>query len=144
MVTMDILKTFNDDDLRNIGIDKFGPRKKILNSIIPSCHFCRNCFIGHKRFESLGKCPINKYLFWMKTSTTLSALEKSCTTRMKYHYPMFMGGLLTEEFEKEVEEWITSGYFEKLYYDQEIKELERVEKLNSIYECIANMFETLE
>ena len=32
-VTMDILKTFNDDDLRNIGIDKYGPRKKILNSI---------------------------------------------------------------------------------------------------------------
>ena len=32
-VTMDILKTFNDDDLRNIGITKYGPRKKILNSI---------------------------------------------------------------------------------------------------------------
>ena len=32
-VTMDILKTFNDDDLKNIGIDKYGPRKKILNSI---------------------------------------------------------------------------------------------------------------
>ena len=32
-VTMDILLTFNDDDLKNIGIDKYGPRKKILNSI---------------------------------------------------------------------------------------------------------------
>ena len=32
-VTMDILKTFNDDHLKNIGIDKYGPRKKILNSI---------------------------------------------------------------------------------------------------------------
>ena len=32
-VTMDILKTFNHDDLRNIGIAKYGPRKKILNSI---------------------------------------------------------------------------------------------------------------
>ena len=32
-VTMDILMTFNDDDLRNIGITKYGPRKKILNSI---------------------------------------------------------------------------------------------------------------
>ena len=29
-VTMDILKTFNDDDLKNIGIDKYGPRKQIL------------------------------------------------------------------------------------------------------------------
>ena len=32
-VTMDILKTFNDDDLKNIGIDKYGPRKQILNAI---------------------------------------------------------------------------------------------------------------
>jgi len=32
-VTMDILKTFNHDDLRNIGITKYGPCKKILNSI---------------------------------------------------------------------------------------------------------------
>ena len=32
-VTMDILKTFNEDDLKNIGIDKYGPRKQILNSI---------------------------------------------------------------------------------------------------------------
>ena len=32
-VTMDILKTFNDEDLKNIGIDKYGPRKQILNSI---------------------------------------------------------------------------------------------------------------
>jgi len=32
-VTMDILKKFNEDDLKNIGIDKYGPRKQILSSI---------------------------------------------------------------------------------------------------------------
>ena len=32
-VTMDILKTFNDDDLKNIGIDRYGPLKQVLNSI---------------------------------------------------------------------------------------------------------------
>jgi len=32
-VTMDILKTFKEEDLKNIGIDKYGPRKQILNSI---------------------------------------------------------------------------------------------------------------
>ena len=30
---MDILKTFNDDDLKNIGIYKYGALKQILNSI---------------------------------------------------------------------------------------------------------------
>ena len=77
---------------------------KLLQSIIPSCNPCRNCFKGHQKFESLGNCPIDRYLFWMKTSTTLSTSEKACTTRLKYHYPMFMGGLHKEEFEKEIDE----------------------------------------
>jgi len=32
-ITMDDLKTFNDDDLKSIGITKFGPRRRILNAI---------------------------------------------------------------------------------------------------------------
>ena len=37
-VTMDILKKFNEDDLKNIGIDKYGPRKQILSSIVSLEH----------------------------------------------------------------------------------------------------------
>jgi len=32
-VTMDMLKTFTDDDLKSIGVTKFGQRRKILNAI---------------------------------------------------------------------------------------------------------------
>ena len=36
-ITMDVLKTFTDDDLKSIGISKFGPRRKILNALSTMC-----------------------------------------------------------------------------------------------------------
>ena len=36
-ITMDVLKTFTDDDLKSIGITKFGPRRKILNALSTMC-----------------------------------------------------------------------------------------------------------
>ena len=51
-VTMDILKTFNDDDLKNIGIDKFGPRKHILNSLASLEH--QGKIIYSNYFETLA------------------------------------------------------------------------------------------
>ena len=77
----------------------------------------------------------------MKTSATLSETEKSCRTRLKEHYPEFIGGLHSEEFVKEIEEWMASGYYEKML-EKELKEYQELEALNDICECIAIMFES--
>ena len=131
-----------EDDLNNINIKvesfKFQLKSmpnslqdKLMKSIIPACYFCRNCFNGYSKFESIGNCPVDRYLFWMKTSVTLSATKGSCKERMKYHYPMFMSGLHYEDFEKEDEEQMKQ-------YEQECGE----EFLNDIYECISMMFQS--
>ena len=57
-VTMDILKTFNDDDLRNIGIDKYGPRKKILNSITSLEHHGKIFYSIYFQTVVISKSPI--------------------------------------------------------------------------------------
>ena len=69
-VTMDILRTFNDDDLRNIGITKYGPRKKILNSIAS---------LEHK-----GK--IIDSIYWQ--TVTISKFFSSTTLipKIRHHY----------------------------------------------------------
>ena len=66
---------------------------KILESIIPACKLCRQCFEGHPKLDSIDNCPIEKYLFWMKTEATLSTSEKSCRARMDEHFPIFLRGL---------------------------------------------------
>ena len=58
-ITMDVLKTFTDDDLKSIGITKFGPRRKILNALSTMCLDGMLFFIYHFQYTSFHH---NSYL----------------------------------------------------------------------------------
>ena len=111
---------------------------RLLESITPACKSCRECFNGYQKFESIGNCSIDKYLFWMKTETTLSTSTKACKTRLKYHTTMFMSGIHKEDFEKEADQRMA---IEEQLLEKELEDYQILEDLNDIYECIGFLFE---
>jgi len=89
-VTMDILKTFNHDDLRNIGITKYGPCKKILNSIA-SLEFqdqeLKDLLIDHDILslnEILSDNSITTKIIWDLEGQELKEMGMNVGDRLKY------------------------------------------------------------
>jgi len=79
-VTMDILRTFNDDDLRNIGITKYGPRKKILNSIAS---------LEHKGQKDLEAIPSSTSISSTDVQPTAPPIPEEQSDSLPLHPPTY-------------------------------------------------------